>query len=326
MIRFAMWAVVVSIPILGSSPVYASAISPLICSNPGSTVAGPNASGVHANSCTDFAYSFPVPQPASGVNNWQYGYYTGTTLDPNTFSLMSPTPAVDGSGNVIPGQNAGWWSKNFFQYWTALDAFGSHSNADYTDYHTPPYCTPGVSCNPTNPALGGYDPRSPIGPDSGDYWAARRYIIPTGYTGPVAINLQVQKDPRTATGNAQGIVEYVIDHSGNTTSILGQVSVPVNQNPNLPNLPPTVAGGIGQPIYTLFLPAASVKPGDTLDFVTAPNLATFSIGAGVATGYVDFSSGSFQLIQLDGIPEPSTWMMMAGGLLALGLLRKRLTV
>lgn len=320
--RSVKFVILFSLLLLAASSVFANPISSLICNNPGSTTAGPNDTGIHANSCTDFSYAFPASQPATGQNNWLYGYLMGSTatppsLVPTTFTALSATPAYDMNGNLIPGQNAGWYSANFYRYWTALDAFGSHSNADYTDYHTPPYCTTGLSCNPTNPGLGGYDPRSPTGPDSGDLWADRRYVVPTGYTGPVQITLQAQKDPRTATGNAQGFTEYVLDYSGGVTTQLAVLAVPVNQNPNAPNLPSTVPGAIGQPIYSISPVSVNVKPGDILDFVTVPNYNS-TVG-----GYADFSSGSFQLITITGVPEPSTIILVGAGLLLVGFTRKR---
>jgi hypothetical protein len=302
--------------VLASGALFANPISPLICSDPGSTDPSATATSVYANSCTDFSYTFPAQQPATGLGNWQYGFLTGSNanpvaLDASTFAEMSATPAFDANGNPIPGQNAGWYSANFFQYWTALDAFGAHSNAVYTDYHTPPYCTPGISCNPTNPTLGGFDPRSPTGPDSQNYWADRRYLVPD-YTGPITIDVSEQKDPRTAVAGAQGFMEYVLDDG----IVVGSINVPVNLDPNAANLPSTVPGAIGQPIYSITL-SENVKPGDVLDFVTVPDYDP-ALG-----GYADFSSGSFQLITIQGIPEPATLALIGGGLFLLGFARKR---
>lgn len=272
-----------------------------MCSNPGSTSAQATDANIHANSCTDFSYAFPANQPATGLNNWQYGYLTSSNatppvMNPSTFSFMSPTPALDGSGNPIPGQVVGWWSKNFFQYWTSLDAFGAHSNADNTSDHFSPYCTPNVSCVGTT----GQNQAVP-----GDYWADRRYIAPSAYTGPLTIVLQTQKDPRTAGPLAQGYTDYVLDTSGGTTTTLGSVSVPV------------VVNGT-EPVYNLTLNKVNVKPGDVLDFVTVPNYDP------ALKGYADFSMGSFQLITIDGVPEPASLGLMAAGLLLLGIARKRL--
>ena len=321
-------------------PVVAAPVSSLMCSNPGSTTASASANFISADSCTDFSYLFPATQPASGLNNWQYGYYQGS-LNPATFSLMSPTPLLDTNGNPIPGSSAGWWSQDFFQYWTALDAFGAHSNSQYTDYHSYPYCISGVSCNPAFGMSGGYDPRSPNGPDSGNFYSARRYIVPAGFTGDINISLETQKDPRTAFGAAQGYVDYVIDYSGGVATILGCINVPVNGTMSSNVVPANCSNafsvtadplGTSQPIYATVL-GATVKPGDKLDFVVVPNFDTLIPFSANASGTADFGSGSFQLIDISGpaspifvIPEPSSIGLVLGGLGLLAFVRRRLTV
>ena len=88
--------------------------------------------------------------------------------------------------------------------------------------------------------------------------------------------------------------------------------------------------GTGQPIFSMAT-AVMVSPGDTLDFVMAPNFQMNLSGEGGAQAYADFSSGSFQLITINGqstpvipnVPEPATAGLMAGGFLLLGLMRRR---
>src|SRR5260370_27568329 len=121
--------------------VNATPTSPLICDRPGSTSASQADTSINANSCTDFSYRYPnSPQPAAGTNNWLYGYYPGV-LNPAAFNPMTQQVA-DSNGHFL-----GWWALDFNRYWTSLDAFGGHPNAEFTDYPAPPFCDAGRAHN-----------------------------------------------------------------------------------------------------------------------------------------------------------------------------------
>ena len=311
--------------------VKATPVSSLQCANPGSSVASANANSVNANSCTDFSYLFPVNQPTTGLNNWQYGYYSGTaastpTLNSSSFALMSPTPVYNSAGALIAGANAGWYSQNFSRYWTALDAFEGHSNASYTDLHQSPYCDQSLqNCG------NGLDTRLTASPGSGEFWAARRYIVPSLYSGMVTVNLSTEKDPRTAAQGAQGVTEFVVQVSGGVSTILGCVNEQVNGtgSPNVVyptcSAPTTTSDPLlsNQPIYTLST-STSVHAGDFIDVVIVPNYNTNIAGpVGSMVGHADFSSGVFQLVTINGVPEPATIALIGGGLFLLGFARRR---
>ncbi len=294
----------------------ASNISPLICSNPGSTTASSTDTSISANSCTDFSYAFPNPQPATGMNNWQYGYYNNPSVNSSTvppsftfdsatvssFTMMSPTPTNAGAPNPNGNgtSNPQWWSTNFYDYWTSLDAFGGHVNADLTSLHNPPYCDPTspTNCSPT----GGFDPNPSV-----NQLAVRRYLVPD-YTSNVDITYQVQKDPRDATADSMGTDDYVLLYDGDTVTMLGSVSDPVNM-------------GGSQPVMTITADNVSVHPGDMIDFVMAPMYDS------TMSNFADFSSGTFAMATINGpampsVPEPTTVGLMAGGLALLAALRR----
>jgi hypothetical protein len=284
-----------------------SEISPLMCSNPGSTVASPADQSIDANSCTDFSYLFPSTQPPAGLNNWLYGYYQGSTGPGGTIvtptlaasSFIPMTPVYrDQNGNVTsvppaPGnsnKNAGWWAVNFTQYWTSLDAFGAHPNSPFTDLHEEPFCDQSLYQNCGN----GPDMRSPYGPDSSEQYAVRRYVVPD-FSGEVTITFSVQKDPRTNATGADGDLNFIMQYGDGTATMLGSVL--------------TVGPGPG-PVETETL-ETSVQPGEFLDFIDSPNGN-------------DYADGEFQLItiqssnstiQIQSLPEPATY-----GLVGLGLL------
>jgi len=294
--------------LIGSLTASTTPISPLICSDPGSTTASPSDATIHANSCTDFSYQFPnSPQPASGTNNWLYGYYPGT-LNPATFLPM--TQVTDQSGNF-----AGWWAVQFNRYFTSIDAFGAHPNGLFTDYHIPPYCDQAQFQNCS--ATGGLDPRSPNSPDSATQDAVRRYVVPTGVGATlVDITLQVQKDPRTTDPSAHGTTNLVILYSGGVATTLITLVDPVNFNPNLPGAPPTPQG-IPQPVLTASINNVLVKPGDFIDFVMAP-----AVDPNFNNLSVDFSAGTFQVDTIQSVPEPVSWGLAAAGLLLACIARR----
>lgn len=310
---------------------YGTPVSSLQCANPGSTSTSSSSTSVQANSCTDFSYLFPNTQPASGLNNWQYGYYIGgngpsLSLNPATYGLLSPTPAYDSTGSLMPGVNAGWWSKNFYLYWTALDAFEGHPNANYTDLHQSPYCDNSLYQNCGN----GYDPRGNTSPGSGDLFPTRRYIVPA-YSGSTTVTVSGEKDYRTLAGAAQGVTDYIVLVHGANSTVLGCINVPGNAvqwaTSVVPTCTPTTStlDPIGsQPVYTTSV-STMVVPGDFLDIVMVPlyqnNIAAASAGT---PGFADFSSGSFQLVTIAGVPEPATFGLMGGALLLFGFARRKL--
>lgn len=311
---------------------YGTPVSSLQCANPGSTSTSSSDASINANSCTDFSYLFPSTQPASGLNNWQYGYYVGGTgpsvsLDPATYSLLSPTPAYDSSGNLISGITAGWWSKNFYLYWTALDAFEGHPNANYTDLHQSPYCneTLYVNCG------SGLDTRGPGSPGAGDFLPTRRYIVPSGYTGMATVTVSGEKDYRTILGASQGVTDFIVMVHGGTSTVLGCINVPGDVGQMATSTIPTCSTTsmtmdpiANQPIYKTTV-NATVTPGDFIDVVMVPffqnNIAAASVGT--TAGFADFSSGSFQLVTISGVPEPATFGLMGGALLLCGFARRK---
>lgn len=318
------------------APAYASSIN---CSNPGTGSQASNATFVDANSCVDFSST------AQGANNWYYGYYTSESslgvvnpnatvtppiLDPNSFKDMTPTPLLSSNGQVVPNQYTGVWSQNFFTYFTSLDAFGGHSNGNYTDLHNidtvpgePWMWVPGINsycnfsgsayynCSPT----GGYDPDNPNSPDDGNYWATRRYVVPGGFSGDVTIDVASQR--LFDITNSQAYTDYVIlDHNGVST-ILDSL---------------TVAGNASTTnTYSMTVPSAYVTAGDFIDFVIVPQYENYKTDP----GYADFASGQYQLdtisssggqIIVSGVPEPGTIGFMAAGLLLLAVVLRKARV
>jgi PEP-CTERM motif len=274
-----------------SAAAFATSISPLMCSNPGSTTASSTDNTVNANSCTDFSYSYPNNQ-AVPLNNWMYGFYQGTsaTLNPAGFTTMT---------QQLPAGQGGWWAVDFFHLWTSLDAFGGHPNSPITDYHQAPYCDPVLgNCGSgpdTNPAHA---------QDFKEQWAVRRYIVPTGFDGLLEITLSVQKDFRTNSVGSDGDTNMVIRYSGGVATTLGTIAVPADATAFAGTPDATTFA-----VQTLVLDVA-VHPGDVLDFAITPNSN-------------DFSDGEFQLITIQAIPEPGTMLLVAGGLLVAGCARRK---
>ena len=315
-----LWFHAVSLP--------ATPVSSLMCANPGSTVASANAAYVNANSCTDFSYAFPSIQPSTGLNNWLYGYYAGVSavnpaFNPGSFQTMLAIPAYNSSGQLT-GQNAGWWSQNFAQYWTALDAFEGHSNSSYTDLHQAPYCDPVVLQNCGN----GFDSRSPNSPGSTDAWATRRYIVPSGYSGMLMISLSTEKDPRTSLPGSMGDTEYIVKVHDGVATTLACVNVPVDgiMNPNViypdcGNTQVSTDPYASSPIYSTAV-STNVQPGDFVDLILVPSYnADIQTSSGTTAALADFSSAVFQLEQITGVPEPGTFSLLAAGILCAGLTR-----
>ena len=226
----------------------------------------------------------------------------------------------------MPGITAGWWSKNFYLYWTALDAFEGHPNANYTDLHQSPYCDNALYQNCGN----GYDPRGIGSPGSGDYFPTRRYIVPS-YSGMTTVTVSGEKDYRTLLGAAQGVTDYVVLVHGGSSTVMGCINVPGDPSQMATSVMPSCSSAtmtmdpVGhQPIYTTSM-GMMVNPGDYIDIVMVPlyqtNIAAASSGT---SGYADFSSGSFQLITIAGVPEPATFGLMGGALLLFGFTRRKL--
>jgi hypothetical protein len=349
-----VWAVLGTLAYAGST---------IACANPGSATSSGNASSINANSCLDFSAT------VQGANNWSYGYYTSETasgvvnpsstvyppiLDPKSFTSMTPTPLLGSNGQILPNQYLGVWSQDFFQYWTSLDAFGGHSNGNYTDLHTintapgePWVWVPGMNsycnfsgtgyynCNP----IGGYDPLNPNSPDDGNYWATRRYEIPTGFTGQVSIGVTSQR--QFDIPNSQAYTDYVIEDSNGVVTDLGSLYVPGNAS----------TSQVFSDSFT-----ANVTPGTFIDFVIVPAYGTFdTYGQPPNSGYADFASGQYEIDTITGVnsagtggmgggggtggggggtgggsgptppsvPEPATTALVSAGLLLLGFLRRR---
>jgi hypothetical protein len=275
-----------------STSAVGSPISPLMCSNPGSTTATQNDTTIHANSCTDFSYKSPNDQ-ATPTNNWMYGFYQGTaeTLDPAGFNPML---------QQVPQGQFGWWAVDFYHLWTSLDAFGGHPNSTHTDLHPQPYCDPVLGNCGTGP-----DNNPAHSQDFAEQWAVRRYVVPIGFDGMVNISFQVQKDYRTTSAGADGDINYVIMYSGGVATTIGTIAVPPN---------PGALGGPADantfPVQTLLIMNLAVHGGDVLDFVVTPNAN-------------DYSDGEFQLITIQAVPEPATILLVAGGLLVAGFARRK---
>ncbi len=263
-------------------------ISPLICANPGSTTASSNATTIHANSCTDFSYQSPNNQ-SSATNNWLYGFYHGT-LSPSGFSPML---------QQIPQGQFGWWAVDFYHLWTSLDAFGGHPNSTKTDLHDPPYCDSTLGNCGSGP-----DNNPAHTQDFMEQWAARRYTVPIGFNGMVTITLSVQKDYRTTSPGADGDINYAILYRGGIASTLTTINTPSN--------PSALMGPAGPNTFAVQTSTMNlaVQGGDILDFVITPNAN-------------DYSDGEFQLITIQAVPEPSTMLLVAGGLLLASFARRK---
>lgn len=272
-----------------SARAHAATISPLQCGNPGSTVASASDTAINANSCTDFSYLSPNSQTLP-VNNWLYGYYQGN-LNPTGFSVMT---------QQIPQGSFGWWASDFTHLWTSLDAFGGHPNSVITDLHNAPYCDPTLGGSPGNCGTGP-DTNPAHAQDFITQWAVRRYVVPIGFQGTVMITLSVQKDPRTSSANADGDLNYVMLYDGSTVTQLGS---PLQTPPAI-----TATGAAGTPVETQTF-TAFVTGGTFIDFAISPNQN-------------DFSDGEFQLISIQSVPEPGTWVLVMGGLLLVGLAKRR---
>jgi hypothetical protein len=294
---------------------YGSPVSPVQCSNPGSTTFHTlNDGTVNANSCTDFAYSYPNTNNAAGIptSNWLYGYYS---YNSGFLNLGSQTPVFTPLGQQITDSNGhflGWWANNFDQYWTSLDAFGGHSNSTLTDFHAPPYCDNTLYQN----CGSGQDPRSPNSPDSANQFAVRRYEIPVNYNGTVDITIQVQKDYRVlgpgvspaADGDFNYVVEYI---NGVPTLLTNSSGGNMLQTPTPASLLQTPNPGPNSfPIETETFFNVPVHGGDFLDFIMAP-------------GANDYSDGEFQLITIQSAPEPTSFLLVGAGLLLIGMRRWR---
>ncbi len=286
-------AAVVSLTLLVglSTSAIASPLSPLMCSNPGSTTATPNDTTIHANSCTDFSYASPNDQSVAS-NNWMYGFYQGTfeTLDPGGFNPMT---------QQLPQGQFGWWAVDFYHLWTALDAFGGHPNSVNTDLHDPPYCDAVLGNCGT-----GHDTNPAHVQDFVDQWAVRRYIVPVGFNGMVSITLSVQKDYRTTGPDADGDTNLIILYSGGVATTLASINTPTN--------PSALSGPAGPNTFAVqtVTMVVNVQGGDILDFPITPNAN-------------DYSDGEFQLITIQAIPEPSTILLVAGGLLAAAFAKRK---
>jgi hypothetical protein len=264
-----------------STSAIAGLVSPLMCSNPGSTTATPNDTSINANSCTDFSYKSPNTQ-STASNNWMYGFYQGA-LNPTGFNPML---------QQVPQGQFGWWAVDFDHLWTSLDAFGGHPNSTNTDLHDAPYCDPVLgNCG------SGHDNNPAHAQDFIEQWAVRRYIVPIAFNGMVAITLSVQKDYRTTGPDADGTTNFAILYSGGVATTIATINTPSNASAlSGPAGPNTFA------VQTMTM-NVNVKGGDILDFAISPNGN-------------DYSDGEFQLITIQAIPEPSTILLVAGGLLA----------
>lgn len=279
-------------------PAFATPISSILCANPGSTSASSSDSVINANSCTDFSYLSPNPQ-TSPVNNWLYGYYGSLVggppgaLDPSGFKIMQSMPGcnADQNGHLDCGQvtdpntgHFGWWAVDFAKYWTSLDAFGGHANATDTDLHNSPFCITGINCG--------------IGPDptpSVNQYAVRRYVVPLGFSGTVTITVEAQKDPRTLSTSARADgdtdVVYYVNNGLGPVSITQVSALTINVPAN------------DSTIFTKTT-TLTVHGGDFIDFVIQPNAS-------------DYSDGQFELITIQGAPEPASFILMGVGLLGL---------
>jgi len=285
-------------------PAFATPLSSILCANPGSTSASQSDTSINANSCTDFSYLSPNNQ-SSPVNNWLYGYYGSLAggpagaLDPSGFKIMQSMAmcSIDMNGQMDCGQvvdpgtgHFGWWAVDFSKYWTSLDAFGGHANATDTDLHNPPFCISGTNCG--------------IGPDpnpSVNEYAVRRYVVPLGFSGMVTITVESQKDPRTLSTNARADgdtdVVYYVNNGLGPTSITQVSALTINVPSN---------------DSTIFTKTTSimVNGGDFIDFVMQPNAS-------------DYSDGQFELITIQGAPEPGSLVLMGAGLLGLAAWKRR---
>jgi hypothetical protein len=274
-----------------STSAIGSSVSPLMCANPGSTTATANDTTIHANSCTDFSYSSPSNQ-STPANNWLYGFYQGTaeTLDPAGFNVMT---------QQLPQGQFGWWAVDFYHLWTSLDAFGGHPNSTNTDLHDPPYCDAVLGNCGT-----GHDTNPAHAQDFMEQWAVRRYIVPIGFNGMVSITLSVQKDYRTTGPDADGATNLIILYSGGVATTIASINTPSN-----PNALTSQADANTFAVQTVTM-VLNVQGGDILDFPITPNAN-------------DYSDGEFQLITIQAIPEPSTMLLVAAGLLAAGFARRK---
>ena len=267
---------VAALALLAVPCLLASSLSPLICSNPGSTVSTSNVV-LNANSCLDYSNTF-----TQGANNWFYGYYSAPSLVPGGFTQMTSF------NDPISGDT--FWANDFTRYWTSLDAFGGHPNGVLTSTHPSPDCVIGLDC-------GDGSPEAPGVANEIEQWAVRRYVVPTGFTGGlVNIVLAAQKDPRTVISNPECLYNNKIQCPDGTMNEILLIHNGTVTNLGILNIPYAIANP------TSVSAQVFVQAGDIVDFVMAPNGN-------------DYGDGTFQLDTVQSVvPEPATLALVGGGL------------